>query len=85
MDLYGELQLPHPQCAASAGIISLQYATGLGNGYQLSARVSDTYTGYSTDEAYYFGVHLPAYAIAAARLGIYRHPAKLQLLKERPR
>ena len=33
-------------------------------------RVSDTYTGYATDEAYYFGVHLPPYAIAAARLAL---------------
>jgi hypothetical protein len=44
------------------------YSTEFGEGYRLTARASDTYTGYATDEAYYFGIHLPPYAIADARV-----------------
>jgi outer membrane receptor protein involved in Fe transport len=57
------LNVPHQ----TAGL-SLVYSSDIGNGYRLTARASDTYTGYATDEAFYFGVHLPPYAIAAARV-----------------
>jgi outer membrane receptor protein involved in Fe transport len=57
------LNVPHQTAA-----LSLVYATEIGDGYRLTARASDTYTGFATDQAYFFGVHLPPYAIAAARL-----------------
>jgi iron complex outermembrane recepter protein len=57
------LNVPHQ----TAGL-SLVYSSEIGDGYRLTARASDTYTGYATDEAYYFGVHLPPYAIADARV-----------------
>jgi hypothetical protein len=38
--------------------------------YQLTARVSDVYTGRSFDQAYQFGIQLPSYNIASARLGL---------------
>ncbi len=59
------LNVPHDTAA-----VSLVYSTEIGDGYRITARASDTYTGYSTDEAYYFGVHLPAYAIADARVAL---------------
>ncbi|MGB6308494.1 MAG: TonB-dependent receptor [Steroidobacteraceae bacterium] len=57
------LNVPHQ----TAGL-SLVYSADVGDGYRLTARAGDTYTGYATDEAYYFGVHLPPYAIADARI-----------------
>jgi outer membrane receptor protein involved in Fe transport len=51
---------------------SLAYSTIVGNNYHLSARGNVTYTGWSTDEAYYFGIRLPGYAIASARLTVAR-------------
>jgi iron complex outermembrane receptor protein len=57
------LNVPHQ----TAGL-SLVYSADVGDGYRLTARASDTYTGFATDEAYYFGVHLPPYAIADARV-----------------
>ncbi len=51
---------------------SLTYSTIVADDYHLSARGSVTYTGWSTDEAYYFGIHLPGYAIASARVTVAR-------------
>jgi len=59
------LNVPHQ----TAGL-SLVYSADVGGGYRLTARASDTYTGFATDEAYYFGVHLPPYAIADARVSL---------------
>jgi len=55
------------ETAALALIYTANFA-----GYKLTARASDTYTGYSTDEAFYFGVHLPPYSIAALRATVAR-------------
>jgi len=49
------------------GAFAIIYSTQLAEGYKLSARLTDSYTGSSTDTAYYFGVKLPSYSIAAAR------------------
>lgn len=38
----------------------------------MTARLSDVYTGPSTDTAYYFNVPLPTYSIAAARASLVR-------------
>ena len=46
------------------------YTTNLQRGYQLTARLADSYVGTTTDEAYYFGVQLPSYQIASARIGL---------------
>jgi outer membrane receptor protein involved in Fe transport len=59
------LNVPH-----QTGALSLVYATTVGDGYRLTARASDTYTGFATDEAYFFGIHLPPYSIAAARISL---------------
>ena len=55
------VNVPHQTAA-----LSIMYSTEFGDGYRLTARASDTYTGFATDQAYYFGVHLPSYAISAA-------------------
>jgi iron complex outermembrane receptor protein len=68
------LNVPHQ----TAGL-SLMYSSEIGDGFRITARASDTYTGYSTDEAYYFGVHLPAYAIADARVTLARGAWSAQL------
>lgn len=52
------------------GSVTLLYSTTLLQGYQLTARASDSYVGSSTDESFYFGIHLPPYAIASARVGL---------------
>jgi len=51
---------------------SLAYSTIVAGDYHVTARGSVTYTGWSTDEAYYFGIHLPGYALAAARVTVAR-------------
>jgi outer membrane receptor protein involved in Fe transport len=54
-----------PKDTASA---SLAYTTPIVPGYQLTARIDDSFVGPSTDVAYFFGYHLPSYNIANAHL-----------------
>ena len=53
-----------PRDTAALAII---YSADVANGYHLTARATDSFTGTSTDEAFYFGIKLPSYSIAAAR------------------
>jgi iron complex outermembrane recepter protein len=55
-----------PKDAASLALI---YTTKVLNAYQLTARVSDYYVGPAYDQAYQFGIPLPSYNIASARVG----------------
>jgi iron complex outermembrane receptor protein len=50
------------------GSLSLVYAATVMDGYNFSARVSDVFVGPTIDEAYYYGIRLPPYNIANARL-----------------
>jgi iron complex outermembrane recepter protein len=50
------------------GSFSVIYSTPLSKDYQLTARISDAFVGSSYDEAFYFGIKLPSYNIANARL-----------------
>ncbi len=59
------LNVPHETAA-----LAVQYATQISEGYELNARLSDTYTGGATDLAYYFGVNLPSYSLLALRATI---------------
>jgi outer membrane receptor protein involved in Fe transport len=52
------------------GSLSLSYSSAVFGAYQLTGRISDSYVGWSYDEAYYFGIRLPSYSIANARLGL---------------
>jgi iron complex outermembrane receptor protein len=74
-----------PYCATAAGCtapilnvprdtasLSLVYSTKVLANYSLSARISDVYTGPTTDEDYFYGVQLPSYSIAAARVSVSR-------------
>ncbi len=74
-----------PYCATAAGCtapilnvprdtasLSLVYSTKLLANYALSARISDIYTGPTTDEDYFYGVQVPSYSIAAARVSVSR-------------
>ena len=66
----GQCTIPILNVPHSTAALSVVYSRDVAADYRLTVRVSDTYTGYATDEAYYFGVHLPPYAIAAARLAL---------------
>ncbi len=50
--------------------IALTYTTQVLQNYKLTARVADTFTGSSFDEAYYYAIKLPSYDIVNARLGL---------------
>ena len=52
------------------GAFALIYSTQVADGYKLTMRATDSYTGSSTDTAYYFGVKLPSYSIVAARASL---------------
>jgi len=52
------------------GSLSVVYTTKVLSDYQLTGRVTDTYVGQAYDQAYQFGIPLPAYNIANARLGL---------------
>ncbi len=56
-----------PKDMASA---TLSYTTEVFNGYQLTARVSDSFVGSSYDVAFYYDYQLPSYSIANARLSL---------------
>ncbi len=67
----GNCAVPILNVPRETGSVALTYVTSF-EGYKFTARASDSYTGYSTDEAFYFGVHLPPYAIAALRASVAR-------------
>jgi len=54
------------------GSVSLVYSAPILHGFQLTARASGSYVGASTDESYYFGIHLPPYFLAGARIALSR-------------
>jgi iron complex outermembrane receptor protein len=56
-----------PKVTAS---VALAYETDVTPNLKLTARVDDNYVGASYDEAYYFGIRLPPYSIANARIGL---------------
>jgi iron complex outermembrane receptor protein len=56
-----------PKDAASLALI---YSAQVFGSYQLTGRVSDAYVGQAYDQAYAFGIPLPSYNIANARLGL---------------
>jgi iron complex outermembrane recepter protein len=56
-----------PKDTASLALI---YSTKIMENYQLTGRLSGSYVGTSFDEAYFFGLQLPSYTIAAARIGL---------------
>jgi iron complex outermembrane recepter protein len=53
----------------SGASLSVVYSTKLSN-YDFTARVSDVYVGQSYDQAYHFGISIPSYNIANARVGL---------------
>ena len=56
-----------PKDSASLALI---YSTEIASGYQLTGRLADIYVGPAYDQAYAFGISLPSYNIASARLGV---------------
>ena len=61
--------LPVLNVPKNAGSLALIYSTRLPRDYMLTGRLSGTYVGTSTDQAYEY-VILPAYTLANARLGL---------------
>ncbi len=56
-----------PKDSASLALI---YSTKVFGDYQLTGRISDSYVGPAFDQAYAFGIPLPSYNIANARVGL---------------
>ncbi len=50
--------------------LSLVYSTQFMQDYLLTARIADNYVGPVTDEAYFFGIPLPSYSLADARVTV---------------
>jgi len=64
----GGCTVPILNVAKETASASLVYTTTVGTGYDLTARVDDSYVGTATDVAFYFGYKVPSYSIANARL-----------------
>ena len=64
----GSCSVPILNVAKDSASLTLTYATSVFGDYRLTARISDSYVGSSTDVAYYFGYQLPSYSIANARV-----------------
>jgi outer membrane receptor protein involved in Fe transport len=56
-----------PKDAASLSVI---YTQPVLDNYTLTARITDNFTGHAYDQAYSFGIGLPSYNLASARLGL---------------
>lgn len=65
-----------PKDTASVAVI---YATSLWQNYQLTARISDSFIGTAVDESFYFGIKLPSYNIADARVSLLRQQWSIDL------
>jgi len=59
-----------PNIPHATGALAVKYAADVAAGYRLTALLDDTITGSALDEAYYYGIHLPSYSIANARMTI---------------
>ena len=57
-----------PNIPHATGALAVTYAAEVAPGYRLKALLNDAFTGTALDEAYYYGIHLPSYSIANARL-----------------
>jgi iron complex outermembrane recepter protein len=57
-----------PNIPHATGALAVTYAAEVAPGYRLTALLNDAFTGSALDEAYYYGIHLPSYSIANARL-----------------
>jgi iron complex outermembrane recepter protein len=64
----GNCTAPILNVPKDTGSFSVIFSTPLFNDYQLTARIADAFVGSSYDEAFYFGIKLPSYSIANARL-----------------
>ncbi len=62
--------LPILNVPKDAASLSLIYTQPVLNDYTLTARVTDNFTGHAYDQAYQFGIGLPSYNLASARLGL---------------
>ena len=54
--------------AKETASVSLTYATTIAADYHLTTRLASSYTGASTDVAYYYGFQLPSFTVADARM-----------------
>ena len=61
-------QAPILNVSKDTASVAVIYSTLIGGDYRLTARVADSYTGSSTDVAYYYGFVLPSYNVADARV-----------------
>lgn len=72
-------EVPILNVAKDTASATLTYSHAVLTDYQLTASVSDAFTGSSTDVAYYFGYTLPSYSIANARVNLAHDKWSVQL------
>jgi outer membrane receptor protein involved in Fe transport len=63
-------EIPILNVPKSGASVSVVYTDKVLDDYTLTARVSDVYVGQAYDQAYQFGITLPSYSIANARIGL---------------
>ena len=63
-------EIPILNVPESTASIAVTYTTPITDRYKLTARVSDSYVGSAYDASFYFGIRLPSYSIANARMGL---------------
>jgi outer membrane receptor protein involved in Fe transport len=63
-------EVPIMNVVKDTASLTLTYSTEVVSNYQLTASVSDSYTGSSHDVAYFFDYNLPSYSIANARVNL---------------
>jgi iron complex outermembrane recepter protein len=63
----GDCTVPILNVARDTASAALSYTRTVGDDYQLTGRIADSFVGPTTDVAYYFGYNLPAYNIANLR------------------
>ena len=68
----GSCTVPILNVPKETASLSVVYSTIVLDGYRLTARASDNFVGSVVDEAYYFGIKLPPYNLANARIGLSR-------------
>ena len=70
---------PTLNVAKDTASLSLTYSKEFGDGYRLTTRAAASYTGGSTDVAYYYGFQLPSYTIVSARITLAHDDWSAQL------
>jgi len=70
----GSCTAPILNVAKETASVSVTYTTLVMDDWKLMARMADSFTGPTYDEAFYFGIKLPSYSLVNARASIAKGP-----------